>query len=955
MLRINNRYYIYVWLIVGLMIGVMLIDQMARILANYWWFQERGYVEVWFKRLWGQTGLFISSISLTSLIILVNLWLTKLSKDMLHYPRIKDNKISGMLPGHLSLWWLLLWTLLLTGTIAVVVTQLWEIDQLLWSNFISNNHYNLLLFDRLISPLEFNLFWHHLPSLFPFILIWFLIFLGITTARSLSLIILTVFITVSFTGLWTSTWAEIFIAFVPSKFQNYDPLFGQNLSFYIFHLPIIQLAIFWLSEITLFTISAVSLIYILRGNTLSNGYFWGFQRKQLQHLSLIGAFLSWLIAANYIYDRYQLLYSPRGVTYGASVTDIDIQLPADQIMVIVSLIMGLILLIYTTLPATIQRRSRNQWSKLPAIIIIYLSLNIILNLILTNIYQKVIVQPNELELEKPYIERSIESTRKAFALSRIDSETFDPTGDLTPADIDKNNLTIKNIRLWDSYPLLKTNRQLQQIRPYYKFIDADIDRYRINGQQQQVILSPRELDYNNIPNVAKTWVNERLVYTHGYGFTMSPVNTIATGGLPEYFIKDLGEDGKLTTKNPQIRQDIPIDQPRIYFGEVTNNYIFTPSLVQELDYPIANNNVYNTYDGRGGIKINNWWRKLIFAIYLKDPQVLFTNNFTAETKVLWRRQINERVQAIAPWFKYDRDPYLVIADTDRPHHLYWIIDGYTISSRYPYAEPVSEKFNYIRNSIKVVIDAYHGDVKFYISDPQDPIIQTWSKIFPNLFHSLGEMHPQIKSHLRYPQDLFQVQSERLATYHMTDPQIFYNREDLWQTPTEIYGDKRRPVEPYYLITKLSQAQREEFILLTPFTPNKRTNLIAWLAARVDGEQYGRLLLYQFPKQQLIYGPEQIEALINQDPVISGQIALWNRQGSKVIQGNLLVIPLEKSLLYVEPIYLEAEQNSLPTLVRVIVAYQNQIIMAQNLSEAINGIFSPPKPTSPLIIRTFPDN
>ncbi|NEO03064.1 MAG: COG1615 family transporter, partial [Moorea sp. SIO3I7] len=401
---------------------------------------------------------------------------------------------------------------------------------------------------------------------------------------------------------------------------------------------------------------------------------------------------------------------------------------------------------------------------------------------------------------------------------------------------------------------------------------------------------------------------------------------------------------------------IPIGQPRIYYGELTNNYIMTSTKTQELDYPSGDDNVYNTYDGTGGIALNSFWRRLVFAQYLKDWQMVLTGNFTPETRLLFRRNIRQRIQEIAPFLRYDADPYLVIADTSQAesgvtkNYLYWIVDGYTTSDRYPYADPGDNQFNYIRNSVKVVIDAYNGDVSFYIADPKDPIIQTWSKILPNFFKSLDQMPTNLRTHLRYPIDLFNIQSERLLAYHMTDPQVFYNQEDLWRIPQEIYAGKSQPVEPYYIIMKLPKEKSEEFILLHPYTPTGRNNLIGWLAGRSDGDQYGKLLLYQFPKQQLIYGPEQIEALINQDPVISQQISLWNQKGSRAVQGNLLVIPIEQSLLYVEPLYLEAEQNSLPTLVRVIVVYQNQIIMAQNLKEALDAIFKPEQSKTSAIVR-----
>jgi hypothetical protein len=590
--------------------------------------------------------------------------------------------------------------------------------------------------------------------------------------------------------------------------------------------------------------------------------------------------------------------------------------------------------------------------------------------------QQTIVQPNELEREEPYLIRNIAYTRQAFDLDAIRVETFRPRNDLTFADLQTNEDTIRNIRLWDARPLLQTNRQLQQFRPYYRFPDADIDRYLLaplkpgqEGEKQQALIAMRELDYSNVPKEAQTWLNEHLVYTHGYGFTLSPVNKVAPGGLPDYFVKNIGtgrNDSGLTTSSDRIRSSIPIGQPRIYYGEISNTHVMTGTEVKELDYPIGDDNAYNNYDGTGGIRLAAPWRRWLFAAYLRDWQMLFARSFTADTRLLFRRDINQRVRAIAPFLRYDRDPYPVAVKIksdpsaqSQQNYLYWILDAYTTSDRYPYSEPAritylptttAKPFSYIRNSVKVVIDAYNGAITFYIADPNDPIISAWQRVFPGLFQPLTAMPASLRSHIRYPADLFEAQAERLLTYHMTDPRVFYNREDLWQIPTEIYGSEPQLVEPYYLITKLPASTTNEFITLLPFTPNQRTNLTAWLAARSDGDNYGKSLLYVFPKQQLVYGTEQIEARINQDPVISQQISLWNRQGSRAIQGNLLVIPIKQSLLYVEPLYLEAAQNSLPTLVRVIVAYENRIVMAETLEQALRSIFQAKDSTTPAIVR-----
>ncbi|HEY9630074.1 MAG TPA: UPF0182 family protein [Coleofasciculaceae cyanobacterium] len=777
--------------------------------------------------------------------------------------------------------------------------------------------------------------------------------------------------------LLSKQWAVLLQYLHSTPFNSSEPLFGQDISFYVFALPLWELVELWLLGLLVYGFIAVALTYLLSADSLSQGRFPGFSLAQQRHLYGVGSGLMGALALSYWLSRYELLYSPRGIAFGASYTDVVAQLP---IYTGASLLALAIAAYFLWRAVFWQPKFHRHWVKIGLGLFGILA---IVGVIVPEAVQSLIVQPNELARERPFIERTIALTRQAFGLTAIDASNFNPEGNLTEADLTANDLTIRNIRLWDQRPLLETNRQLQQIRPYYRFPDADIDRYTLKAdvspqssatspepspdpsdtatnastEQQQVLIAPRELDYSAVPQEAQTWVNRHLIYTHGYGFTLSPVNTVGAGGLPEYFVKDItgGESGALTTSSPAIRASIPIGQPRIYYGEIANTYVMTQTLTRELDYPSGSDNTYNVYDGQGGINIGSWWRRGLFSVYLRDWPVLFTRDFLPNTKVLFRRNIRHRIQAIAPFLRYDSDPYLVSANvptssaTDQ-NYLYWIVDAYTTSARYPYSDLGSEGINYMRNSVKVVIDAYHGSVDFYVADPSDPIITTFSKTFPDFFKPLNAMPPSLRSHLRYPVDFFKLQSERLMTYHMTDPQVFYNREDQWQIPNEVYGDETRPVEPYYVITSLPSVPYEEFMLLLPYTPRQRTNLIAWLAARSDGENYGKLLLYIFPKERLIYGPEQIEARINQDPVISQQISLWNRQGSRAIQGNLLIIPIEQSLLYVEPLYLEAAQNSLPTLVRVIVAYENRIVMAPTLEEALQAIFRPQVTPDATIIR-----
>jgi uncharacterized membrane protein (UPF0182 family) len=994
-------------------------DLLSHLIAEIFWFQDVGYVGAFLKRLRTQIGVWSFIGILSAGFSLGNLFLANRLKYSLNQPELRVRrqnwadsnsgiaKTTGRVGyggtqqlnaigvevaprlntlqrgAAIRLRLLLPITLLLSIVVGVMLLHYSQIAISLWRPDWS--------LPNVTPPLPPAFDWDAIGQLFP-LQIWQWIVLPVV---AIALLINPQFwltgiasvLTLFFAFVVSGHWDRILEYFAPTAFNAVDPLFKHDISFYIFSFPVWQLLYFWLGGLSLFTLVAVTLVYLLSGDSISQGKFPGFSPEQLRHLYGLGITVAASTALGFWLSRYELLYSQRGVTYGAGYTDVNVQLPVNTALSLVAVGIALWLLVETVIGFGHQR---SMGKKALIVLGVYLTAVAIAAEIVPNAVQRLSVQPNELVRERPYIQRNIALTRSAFALDRINVEIFNPEGQLTRTDLAENERTIRNIRLWDTRPLLQTNRQLQQIRLYYRFPDAQIDRYTLKvdteaippivpfseqeqvetpttteTDKQQVIIAARELDYSEVPEQAQTWVNKHLVYTHGYGFTLSPVNAAGPGGLPEYYVKNIGVGvadgfgGSLETSSEAIRDSIPIGAPRIYYGLITDTYVMTASRIKEFDYPRAEENAYNTYDGNGGVPLGSWWQRLVFAQYLKDWQMLFTRNFTPQTRLLFRRNINERVRAIAPFLRYDSQPYLVVADASEvnepgaENYLYWIIDAYTASDEYPYSDPGQHEFNYMRNSVKVVIDAYHGDVDFYVADPTDPIIHTWNAIFPELFKPLSTMPVTLLSHIRYPPDFFGVQSEQLLTYHMTDPQVFYNREDLWRIPQEIYAAKPQPIEPYYLIMRLPSATSEEFILLNPYTPNSRNNLIAWLAARSDGENYGTLLLYQFPKQELVYGPEQIEALINQDPVISQQISLWNRQGSRAIQGNLLVIPIERSLLYVEPLYLEAEQNSLPTLARVIVVYENRIVMAETLSEALQGIFNPAPQDAPTIIRPVP--
>lgn len=983
-------------LIVGLWLG---FDTSVKFTAENLWFQAVGYAQVFWLLLLLRGALIIVGLGVSGSFLFGNLLLANKLKYLGPIVPLPGAKAPT---SPLTLRWLLPIVLvlgLIVGTIVFYYSQIaltyW------WPTTAEPSGLGSMGTEAGLNQLPLKvpqaLDWHELWRLLrqiqsqPYLLALVLLLAVACTVQQRFLAAGAALLVFGNAYILSVHWAEVLLFFHPTAFNISDPLFNQDISFYIFGLPLWKLLEFWLKGLFLFAFAAVGIIYLTSGNSLSEGIFPGFSPGQRRHLNALGGGLMLQGAGGYWLDCYELLYSTRGVSYGASFTDVNAQLPVDILLAFSTLAISINLLSKAiqgffdgknrqliSLPEkNSQRLQPFKPSLLPTLrtlLLFYLGLMLAADYFLPTVVQRLVVQPSELEREQPYIQRSIAFTRQAFGLDNIEAYPFDPDGKLTWEDIKNNDLTIRNIRLWDSRPLLQTNRQLQQIRPYYQFPDADIDRYTLKTEspspnqpqteKQQALIAARELDFTSITKAAQTWVNQHLVYTHGYGFTLSPVNMAGPEGLPYYFVKDIGTDatGSLNTSSQRIRASIPIDHPRIYYGEIANTYIMAPSKVPELDYPQGEDNAYHSYSGAGGIPLSNWWRRLVFAKYLKTWQMLFTNNLTPETKVLYRRNIKERISNIAPFLRYDSDPYLVVANAKlqggshhqpptpiAPNHLYWIVDAYTTSQYYPYSDKGENQFNYIRNSVKVVIDAYNGLVDFYVADPTDPIIQSWQGIFPGMFQPLEAMPATLRSHIRYPVDLFEIQSERLLDYHMTDPQVFYNREDQWQVPQEIYGGEPRPVEPYYLIFKLPAERSEEFILLHPFTPTRRNNLIGWLAGRSDGNNYGKLLLYQFPKQRLIYGPEQVEARINQDPAISQQISLWNRQGSRVIQGNLLVIPIEKSLLYVEPLYLEAEQNSLPTLARVIVAYENRIIMAGTLTEALNTLFESKTPVpSPML-------
>ena len=607
----------------------------------------------------------------------------------------------------------------------------------------------------------------------------------------------------------------------------------------------------------------------------------------------------------------RLLTTPAGnLLHGASYTDVALRVPTFWTLVVVGLLgAGL-----STMTAF---TSRNVW--IIAAVGLYALVTVGGNVAALGL-QRLVVTPDELRRETPYLEHNIVGTRQAFGLDLLDARELSGDATLTLADIENNTDTINNIRLWDHEPLLDTFSQIQEIRTYYDFVSVDNDRYFIDGEYRQIMLSSRELNSNSLPN--PTWINQKLQYTHGFGVAMGPVNQVTEEGLPVLFIQDLP---------PTSSVDVTVDQPSIYFGELSNDYVIVNTDTEEFHYPEGDENVSTVYDGTGGVEISSLLRRVWFAARFRSIDILLSNQINhATSRILYHRNIVDRVTTIAPFLRYDADPYLVISDG----RLVWILDAYTISDQYPYAARAITGVNYIRNAVKIVVDAYDGVTTFYLADAEDPIVRTLQAIFPEFLRPLDEMSDDLRRHLRYPEGLFSLQTGIYSTYHMTDPLVFYNREDQWDVPV-VDGEQ---MQPYYTIMRLPGEPRAEFIQMLPFTPLGKNNLAAWMVARSDGDQYGKMLVFQFPKQKVIFGPNQIVARINQDQVISPQLTLWNQQGSEVIQGTLLVIPIEEALLYIRPLYLRASGGRIPELKQVIVAYQNQIVMEATLDQALGRLF-----------------
>ena len=729
-------------------------------------------------------------------------------------------------------------------------------------------------------------------------------------------------------------WFELLSFFNATSFGLTDPIFNKDISFYMFQLPLVRQIYYLLITFIILLVIVTVIFYLIMVSLrrpalfedvqeLGGGFpkksFNGDNGRRLVHiamnqLTLLGFIFLIILGVGYFLRAYDLLYSPRGVAYGASYTDVNITLWQYRILTGLSVLSAL-LFVYGA------KKKQLRTALLGPVVMIVVS--IAGNLIAAGV-QSFIVAPDEISKERQYLAYNIEYTKLAYGLDQVEERSFAAEQNLTRESLERNKETIRNILINDYRPTKQFYNQRQTIRPYYQFNDIDIDRYIIDGQYTQVFLSARELDKNK---VNEQWINQYLKYTHGYGVALSPVNTITSEGQPKLLVQDIPPQ----TAVPGLEVTVP----GIYFGELTNDYVITNTKEKEFDYPSGEQNAETIYEGNAGIRLSGL-NKLLYAIKQGNLKMLISGNIESDSRILMHRNIHERVRRIAPFIQYDEDPYIVIHEG----RLFWIIDGYTISGNYPYAQPyINGRQNYMRNAVKVVIDAYNGDTTYYVSDPTDPIIQTLGKIFPQLLTAMDQMPEGLQAHIRYPQVLFDIQSAVYSVYHVNDIEVFYQGEDLWDIAHEKYGKEEQVMESNYFIMKLPGEEREEFVLSIPYTPKNKPNMTALLMARNDGENYGKLVAYKLPKQKNVYGPMQIENKIDQDTNISKEFTLWGQQGSSYTRGHLLTIPIEDSFIYVEAIYLEADnRNSMPEVKRVIVAYGDRIAYENTLEEALTSLF-----------------
>lgn len=721
-----------------------------------------------------------------------------------------------------------------------------------------------------------------------------------------------------FSSVSSNSWKMVLQFFNKTKFNSVDPIFNNDISFYVFSLPFYSFVREMGMVVVVISLILIGAIYIIFTGIHSFSEISGkLSTRAKKHMSILVFVFLLFKAWDYRLQMYNILFSSDGVVFGAGYTDVNANLLGYKILFVTVIFVAL---------AVLYSLFKNNYKPLVWGIAAWIGLSVIFTGVYPAFVQQYSVEPNEINREEKYIANNIQMTLQAYGLDNVETDDFELSEDeLSYDDLMEYETVVNNIRLWDYRPVQDTYNQLQALRQYYTFQDIDIDRYQLGDDYTQVMLGARELDQNALASQAQTWVNKTLKYTHGLGVTMSPAGKVRANGQPEFLIQDIPP--KVNNKN------INLDNSSIYFGEKTDNYVIVNTEETEFHYPMGSKNVYTQYEGSGGVEISNIFRKSIYSLRFNTMKILLSDDINDQSQIMYERNIHRRVRKVAPFLQYDSDPYIVNAEG----RLFWIYDAYTTTSLYPYSQPYNGRENYVRNSIKVVVDAYNGTLDYYIVDESDPIAMTYSKIFDDLFKSADQIPDSIKRHLRYPQDLFKIQTQIYKNYHMQDPVVYYNREDVWEIPQEDYQGSTVPVEPYYIMNQLPGEEDAEFILMSPFTPSNRDNMVAWMAARNDGENYGELFTYRFPKDQLVYGPSQIESRIDQESEISQLLSLWSQRGSNVIRGNLLVIPIKNSVLYVEPIFLQAEGGGIPELRRVIVSYNNKIIMRVNLEEALKAL------------------
>ncbi|MFO8174226.1 MAG: UPF0182 family protein [Longimicrobiales bacterium] len=707
-------------------------------------------------------------------------------------------------------------------------------------------------------------------------------------------------------------WEKVLLFLNRVPFGETDPIFNLDFGFFIFTLPALELLRAWLMAAIVTVALMVAGFYYLTSRMRSDVS--SFLPKARKQLVLMAAVLFLIIAAGHWLGRYELLYSPTGAVYGVGYTDDHVNLPGRALLALIAVVTAGILAV-----GALSSRS-NRLLIWP--VAVWLVATLLIGGVIPNLVQRLGVEPSELAREREFLANNIQYTRQAFGLDRLQSRSHPARGTVDAATVAENQGTLQNVRLWDESPLLQSYNQIQFFRLYYDFRAVHTDRYMVDDELRQVMLATRELSAEKLPQEAQRWVNRHLQFTHGYGVAMSPVTEVEAGGRPTFFVSDVPPEGV-----------IPLERPEVYYGLKSLNHLIVNSEMEEFNYPGQEGPVYTHYEGEGGVLLSSFFRRLIYAWEFKDLNILISGEIQPESRIQYRRVIQERFATIAPFLLQDREGYSVVAD-DR---LFWIQDAYTVTDRYPYSTSWQNQFNYIRNSVKAVIDAYHGRVDFYVFEPEDPLIQAYQRIFPGLFRPSEELPDYLRAHIRTPLDQFRVQTQMLLQYHMQDPVVFYNKEDQWSVPVQSSFGRSQSLDPYYIVARLPGEEKEEFLLIQPFTPANRHNLVGWMAARSDGENYGELVLFRFPSGRHVDGPSQVEARIDNDAIISEQFTLWGQVGSEVMRGILLVIPLGDALLYAEPVFLKPETLDFPELRRIILADASQVVMHPTLNASVAAL------------------